>query len=778
MHDGHAFVAYPSQPPLLSESIRTGCELATGRGGLEFHAWEQNDIAGRPLSDPILDAIATSAFVVADISHLNFNVTFEIGYAVGIKKRVLLLRNSSYAIQDALVRSIGIFDTLGYTPYANSQDFADILIRPIDTTPLKTDYQKNKQAPVYILESPSRSDAMVRILARVSKARLGYRSFAPSESARLSATDAISHVASSFGVLVPLLSDDFEDAFVHNIRAAFIAGLSHGLSIKTLILQETWGPREVDVLDYVHTYSSIVQIDRLIEKFALDVFPETVEAEEMPQSAGGILENLAIGDPMAENEVQRLSMYYIKTDQFNRAIRGEVNLVVGRKGSGKTALFFQVCDHVEQDRDNVVLNLKPEGYQLIKLKREVLDYLDEGAQNHLITAFWEYILLQELSQKFVEVDKDRHLRDHYLYDPYRLLKASYDADPFVTEGDFSERLSNFSDALAARYRKSHGAIAATRLSNPEVTELIYRNDIKAVRTAVASYLGLKRSVWILFDNLDKGWSHGGISAVDILMIRCLMDAGHKLKRDMSKKGHDLYFIVFLRDDVFQLLMQQTPDFGKEARASLDWSDSDLLREMMRRRLLQNDMFDDDDFRSVWTRICVNLIRGEDTSQHLIERSLMRPRNLITLFNHCKSFAVNLGHTRILGDDVEKGLHAYSNDLIIDFDRELGDVEPGAAGLVYEFLGEPSEIARDGLQKLIIDHGVAEEDWERIKDFLLYYGILGIYASSSEPMYIYQVGYDEKKLGVLEKKQGDRVRYTINPAFWPGLEIAVKGRHDR
>jgi hypothetical protein len=248
------FVAYPSQPSLLSESIRRGCELANGRGGPEFRPWEQNDIAGRPLSDPIFDAIATSRFVVADVTQLNFNVTFEIGYAVGINKRALLIRNSSYATQDALIRSIGIFDTLGYTSYANSVELADVLTPPIDTTPLKTDYPKNKTAPIYILETPSRSDAMVRILARVSKARLGYRSFAPSESARLSATEAILHVASSFGVLVPLLSDDFEDAFVHNIRAAFIAGIAHGLSKNTLILQEARGPNQIDVLDYVKSH--------------------------------------------------------------------------------------------------------------------------------------------------------------------------------------------------------------------------------------------------------------------------------------------------------------------------------------------------------------------------------------------------------------------------------------------------------------------------------------------------------------------------------------------
>jgi hypothetical protein len=174
-----------------------------------------------------------------------------------------------------------------------------------------------------------------------------------------------------------------------------------------------------------------------------------------------------------------------------------------------------------------------------------------------------------LCHKFPDIDKDRYMRDHGLYDAYRELKGKYEADPFLTEGDFSERLLNFSDALAARYHKSHGATPGTRLSNPEVTELIYRHDIKAIRSTVSSYLGFKRSVWILFDNLDKGWSHGGLSSVDILIIRCLMDAGRKLQRDMSKLGHDFHFMIFLRDDVFELLMEQTPDFGKEARASLD-----------------------------------------------------------------------------------------------------------------------------------------------------------------------------------------------------------------
>ena len=49
--------------------------------------------------------------------------------------------------------------------------------------------------------------------------------------------------------------------------------------------------------------------------------------------------------------------------------------------------------------------------------------------------------------------------------------------------------------------------------------------------------------------------------------------------------------------------------------------------------------------------------GEETSQFLIHRSLMRPRHLLKLVGHCKSFAVNLDHERIEAEDIAKGFAA-------------------------------------------------------------------------------------------------------------------------
>ena len=113
----------------------------------------------------------------------------------------------------------------------------------------------------------------------------------------------------------------------------------------------------------------------------------------------GLLASLNMGSSTAENEFVTLGEYYLQTDEFRRALRGEVRIVVGRKGSGKTAVFAQVRDRIRSDRKQIVLDLKPEGYQLVKFKEQVLDLLEEGTREHTVTAFWEYLLLLEVAYK-------------------------------------------------------------------------------------------------------------------------------------------------------------------------------------------------------------------------------------------------------------------------------------------------------------------------------------------------------------------------------------------
>lgn len=767
-----AFVAYASSPKEIGQCVMRVAERLRGTPGrLSLHPWEQNDVAGRPLVAPIFEGISGNDLLIADVTVLNFNVTYEIGYAIGRQKRAYLIRYAAVQSDVDSIRRVGIFDTLGYETYRDSEDLYRKLSYPIDLKPIQFSEVLDNKAPLYLLETPTRTETMGRIAARVKKAGLRYRSFTPSEHVRLGAIEAISDVAASYGVLVPLQPSYMADSAIHNVRAAFVAGLAHGMRKPTLLLQIGGDPVPLDVRDFVESCNDPRDIDEHVENIAREIFESLQSGETRKISEPGLLAALTVGDPMAENEFQTLGSYFVETDQYLRTLRGEVNLVVGRKGTGKTALFSQVRDRLRAEKQRIIVDLKPEGYQLQKLKEDVYRYLSLGAREHLLVAFWEYLLLLEVCYKILEKDKERHLRDHRLMEPYRALAAAYHRESGNSTGDFSERLHELSDRIAAKYLSTHGRTNDVHLSADAVTGLIHRHDLLELHRQISDYLKFKHGAWVLFDNLDRGWSPLGLSSDDILVVRTLIDAGRKIQRSMQKDEHDFHCVIFLRNDVYQLLMRQTADFGKEMRTSIDWTDPDLLRELVFSRLKTNSSIPKDvPFDRVWAEIAVPLIDGTGSFQYLIERSLMRPRNLLKLIIHCKGSAVNLSHQKIEEEDIRKGLSGYSTDLLIEMDQELAQIDASVSGFIYNFVNEQAECSRGDLEALLEISKVPASRYGEVINFLLYYGFLGLRIGGEEAKYIYEMNYDMRMPETHIAKYGGGITYVVNPAFWPALSV--------
>lgn len=769
-----AFVAYPSRDSSLAKIIGQGVAKANRKlNGLRYEPWEFNDIAGNPLISPIIEGIGASRYIVADITYLNPNVVYEVGFAIGREKRCFLTRNSEIEGDRKIAREVGIFDTLGYENYASDDELSNTLTAYVDPKPLPFSTKLDRRAPVYVVEPPMKGGIATVMTSRLKKASYKYRSFNPTEESRLSAADAIRQVACSAGVLVSILDGESEANLIHDIRALFVAGLSHGMGKPTLILAQVSANLPLDIRDAAKTFSRHEDIVERIADFSLEITEYLQLAEPTSLTNSTPLQSLQIGDPTAENEMTTLASYFLTTDQYSRALRGEVNLVVGRKGAGKTALFLQVRDKIRADKRNIVLDLKPEGYQLLKLKEDILAHLTQGASHHLITAFWEYLILLEITYKLLEKDRTVHKFNHELRDLYIELDRTYRIENFSAEGDFSERLLSLAQRISQDYAQRYGSADLTKLTTENITQLVYSHDIRLLRKQVSDYLEHKGSVWVLFDNLDKGWSTQGVDAVDAMVLRCLIDAGRKVERDMRKDGHVVHCIVFIRNDVYEHLMRQSADYGKEMRATLDWTDPDMLREILRLRLvagLDLENKGQPDFEAIWPKLCVSHYKGEETSSYIIERSLMRPRNVIKMFSHAKGFAANLNHQKIGEGDLEKGIRAYSQDLLVELDHELTDVFPAAKDLLYHFVDcEPQQNLAE-LKDLIIPAGLEEREVEQVVNFLLYYGILGIKSALDAVQFIFDVNYDLKMLKIRAARAGDNAIYVINPAFRPALGI--------
>tara|TARA_R110000824_G_scaffold129584_4_gene291061 strand:- start:3022 stop:5343 length:2322 start_codon:yes stop_codon:yes gene_type:complete len=763
------FYAYASHPPEIGQTIEQAVEALKANTKIDVKTWRTLDIPGHFISQEVLEEIDSCGFLLADISLLNFNVTYEIGYAIGKGKRILLTKNKTIKELSPSIREVGIFDTLGYKEYQNSYELIDFISSFHSSSPLAIPNKINTKSPVYLLESMHKTDWATRIVSRIKKARYLFRTFDPNEQPRLAANDAIVQVSQSLGVVVPLLSNNVVNADVHNIRAAFIAGLADGMEKALCILQQGDDPVPLDYRDFVCVTRHPNDINEHIAEFAGKVAEAFQQDTKIPiGSADTFLQSLDLGSTSAENEMRTLESYYLKTDQFLKSLRGEANIVVGRKGSGKSAIFLQVRDRERHKKSNIVLDLKPDGYKLIKFKELILSFLEEGTFQHTIMAFWEYVLLLEICYKILEKDKEQHKRDHTLYEPYRELADLYHADGYETEGDFSERMSSLMENISTEYRSQYGDKTNVRLSSPSLTEMLYCHDVRDLSKRVVEYMAHKEVCWLLFDNIDKGWPTSGLKHEDLLIIRGLIDATKKIERQFGKSDIDVNTIIFLRNDVYELLVQETSDRGKEASVLLDWTDPDLLRELVRLRIVSNDVNGDETFESLWPRVFVSHYAGEESSQYLIDRSLMRPRFLLNLINQCKSFAINLNHERVLEEDVKKGLAAYSTDLLTDIGYEINDVESDSDDILYAFIGSNSVVSKDNIFRILEDFGVEHSFFEKIFELLLWYGFIGIIVND-EPKYIYDFNYSMKLMsGIIKNKGG--LDFLINPAFWPGLMI--------
>jgi len=435
-------------------------------------------------------------------------------------------------------------------------------------------------------------------------------------------------VASSFGVVIHLIGQHTRDQVNNNLRGAFLAGIAWALEKPLLLLQEGDEPVPIDYRDFVSTYHQPNDIDQYVAQLALQITSALQAIDDAKfKPSNTLLGGLSLGAVAAENEISTLGDYYVDTDQHRRAATGSVRLAVGRKGSGKSALFFQVRDSLRQRKENVVLDLKPDGYQLKRFKELLVTLLGESNKEHAATAFWEYLLLVEIAHKILERDKIRHTRDNRLYADYRRLVEASDLNPYTKEGDFSLRMLALTERIHAHYEYISLSGEKT-LDAGLVTNLIYQDDISKIRDSILPYLEHIDALWVLVDNLDKGWPTHGVDSLDILILRSLISATNKLERIFRAKPRtQCRSLIFLRNDVYELLVDQTPDRGKESRVSLDWTDRDLLLELLRRRLVSNKGFQKNDtFEQVWRRLCVSHIGAEETS-HCYENKL--PNAVIT-----------------------------------------------------------------------------------------------------------------------------------------------------
>lgn len=765
------FAAYPSTPPYLSQSIEEAEK--TNSSHIQFDTWRTTFGPGKIIDQSVLPCIEQSDGLICDITSPNDNVFFEIGYAIGLSKPIIPIVNTSVTDAGAYLRELGLLDNVGQIRYENSADLVYKLQGQPAPKPLfAKPAPKISSQPLLVLDSLRRNEVSTKLISSVKELARFFRTVDPQEEYRLSARTAWELVTESTGLIVTIYSESRDDWKLHNIRASFLSGLALAQDRECLILID---PEASKPLDYIDICKTIKHPDHIRE--AVESLIPRLYAAQLHAKRGGnkrssrLISSISVGANAAENEMRDLKDYFVETHDFKNALDGRGRLIVGRKGAGKTAIFWRVRDTARENSNReLVLDLKPDGYQLRKFKEQLVKLLAAGTKEHTLTAFWEYIIYGEIIHKIFESDYPKF----YGKNP-KLTEILDELQPIkekmfeAREGDFSERMIGLIRQVNDRFKEQYGTGKTVSLHTAQVTELLYAANIRDIHRKVTQYLSTRERGLLLIDNVDKGWGAHGVDDDDVLIVSTLIDALRKVERQALKADAKLDWLLFLRNDVFELLVDRQNDRGKDGKIIVDWDSKAALSKVIEERV-NSSGFGAFGRTVTWADVAVPTVDGETSLDWMISRTLMRPRYLIQLCDECIGHADSAGNDRIEVADFLEGFRCFSLDIIGNTNFELRDVEPLAEDALYSLIGMHRTTTIGEIKAALLGENYGPETVERIVYLFFWFAVLGAKTPNGGEKYIYDYRYDTKIFGKMrDTSLGDDEVVFINPAFAKGLD---------
>lgn len=764
-----ALFLYASEPGSISGIIESAVTKAreTGAGG-SWATWRDLPTSGRIIFCEICKAMRFAETLVVDVTTLNFNLMFEIGFAVGLGVPLIPIRDTSYVLDQREFEELGVLDTLGFVDFTNADGLVKLLAERLPGEPFhQVDAELAFDSPLYVIPGPMSTDGDIRLMSAIKKSRTRFRTYDPTEAPRLSLAEAHRQVSRSIGVVAHLISPNRAGATVHNALCALVSGMAMAQQKIVLMLQEESVQQPIDYRDVVRAYDRPQHIVGLLEEPLLRIHEEiqTRRSPGRPRPTN-VLQQIDLGDPAAENESSSLDDYFVETGQYIQAKQGHARLVIGRKGTGKTAIFYGIRNPLIGSPSRLVMDLRPEGYQFTKLREFVLARLTQGVQEHTMSAFWHLLLLTEMARKILVADRHFAMRDSERFRRFEAVGGAYRGFSPQFEADFSQRLLTEVDRIVDRV----GGLSPDEIG-PRLTEHLFTGDVRRLEELVVDYLSEKEEVWLLVDNLDKGWPIHGSTEEDILIVRALLEATRRLQGRLEDARIGFKCLVFLRTDIYAHLLRATPDKGKDTAISLTWEDASLFEELVARRIEASTGLAGD-FRDVWGQLCDSFINVQDTFDYMVERTLMRPRDILVFLRRCVDIAINRGHDRIEVEDILIGERAYSEDVLIGIAYEIADTRREWSDALYAFQGsEPTLDRSEVLDKLRdVRSDLEIPELEEGIDLLMRFGFLGVAAPGfSEPMYAHNLNLNMQRLW--EPIRRGRGVFVVHPAFREALGIA-------
>lgn len=783
-----AFFAYPSSGHTLREPIEKAVHILNAQGHINIKTWEDCSIGGNFIIDTVCREIDEADLFFADLTGLNANVMFELGYAIARKKRVWLIFDETYTEGKNMFNQLKVLTTVGYISCCNSDDLISAFYKENPTEDMENTIFHTAIEPglkpggyhnILFLKSQHENEAAVGVSNLLQK-RLSKKIIFddPRESTVRTLTWYGSRVFDCKGVICHFTNPKREGAYLQTTRHALVCGMAHGAETPLLMIAEGDFLSPIDYREYLQNYGTAREAQRYVENW-LPSIEKALEVERHAAAVSGSttrlardLRNLRLGDYVAENEEESLvERYFIQTAEYDDAVRGNHTVFVGRKGSGKTANLINLRDELGNQKRNVVCVIKPPPYQMERIVALLKQYEYLDVKGYATESLWKFLLLTEIANAAFN-----NLENSLSSGLDEVDKRFYD---FV-ENHKGLICEDFSNRLESCIQNLKGAIDESQddQNSPlPVSEILHSGILKQLREELGYFLSRNQRVAILVDNLDMAWELQDDMEVLSEILWCLLEVGQGLPAEFQRKNSrkqpiSINLVVFLRTDIFYKIRKVALEPDKVKYSLLRWDDADVLWRIIEKRLISGSEASTE-AQVLWDRYFCPTVNEIPTKDYIMEAILKRPRDLIYLINAAVTTAINRGHTQIKAEDILAAEVQYSQYALesVNVENTLPDIN--LEDVMFEFTGMPIDMSKSEVKEAIQSAAISEEKIDQTIDVLHDLTFLGL--EIAEGQFVFSDEPESSRKNKIRarrfaRRKGQEERFQIHRVFRPFLEI--------
>ncbi len=359
--------------------------------------------------------------------------------------------------------------------------------------------------------------------------------------------------------------------------------------------------------------------------------------------------------------------YFWHVEEVDKIDKGEKYFVIGRKGTGKTA----ICEYFNEIKEHNVFSEK------LSFKQFPFNELYERNNNsytkpNQYITIWKYLIYSSICRLMLKNENiDENLRGELSNLFGENLSLSRRVRKWVNK-EFGVSLFGLSFKVFKEPKRA--------ASDNWIDYVDYIEDLLMQYAGDAKY-------YVLFDELDEDYRE----IVDAnqytqyaSLITSLFKAVQDVRTNFDGQGKKFYPVIFLRDDIYEIVKDSDKNKWGDFKVDLNW-DKDKIKRLIAFRIsraIDPECENVLPFNKAWSRIFGERpigvgSRGKNkisTFDYISRSTLLRPRDFVVYMQNCAEHAVHDGGI-ISPYIVKKVDKAFSNYLREELTDELFAILP-------------------------------------------------------------------------------------------------------